>query len=388
MWNGSVERELMRNTVLAFEYSGSRGLKQYSISSLNQSGFGCIYGGDAAQVPCDQANTGTAFNRLQPQYTNINFRGNQGDSWYNALNTRLQTNNLMNSGVTLTANYTWAHAIDTLSSTFSELNQNNNLGFLDPFNPQLDKGDADFDVRHRIVVSGTWDVPAFKDQKGAIGRVLGGWQIAPIFVAQTGYPFTVYDCTTSAGDASCIRYIAPAPGIPLIGTTNAAASGPNTFPYITLPGQPNFGLNPSSGISGPYGNPITGFGEQPTCAGFGGFNCSFPAGMTRRNAFRQPGIWNLNFSASKNFKLTERVGMQLRGELYNALNHSNFYVQTGGPFNNGGAADVSSSWNCDPNTGVCIPGAYTVPGKRGSTPTTPGSLGERRFVQLSARFNF
>jgi hypothetical protein len=366
-----VQRELLRNTVMAVEYSGSRGDKLYSIAALNERGFGCIYLGD-----CVNGDPTLRRSRLNNQFTGINLRGNGGDSWYNGLNTRFQTSNLLNSGLTLTANYTWAHAMDTLSSTFSELNQNNNLGFLDPFNPRLDKGDADFDVRHRIVVSGTWDVPAFKNQQGAFGRVLGGWSMSPIFTAQTGYPFTIYDCSAPT-TSLCARYVPSGGPLPLIGNKDPSTpTGPNLFDYLTVPAPVQFF------------NPTTGQNAVPTCGGPGGigpgyFGCSWPAGMTARNAFRQPGIWNLNFSAAKNIKLTERFAMEFRGELYNLFNHSNLYVQTGGPFNNGGAADASSA--CDTN-GVCS--AFTVPSKRGSTPTTLGSLGERRFVQFALRLNF
>lgn len=375
MWNASVERELMHNTVLAFEYSGSRGVKLYSIAALNERGYGCVYLGDCL-TPSGTLNTDLTTSRLNNQFTGINLRGNGGDSWYNALNTRLQTSNIWNSGVTLTANYTWAHAIDTLSSTFSELNQNNNLGFLDPFNPQLDKGDADFDVRHRIVISGTWDIPGFKDQRGAVGHVLGGWQIAPIFTAQTGYPFTIFDCSAPT-TSLCARYTPSGGVVPLTGNSDGASSGANLFDFITVPA-------PLQAF-----NPATGQNALPTCAGpfgtgVGNSGCVFPANMTGRNAFRQPGLYNLNVSFAKSFKLNERVGLQFRGEMYNALNHSDLFVQTGGPFNNGGAADASNA--CDPNSGVCS--AFTVPVKRGSTPTTGGSLGQRRFVQFALRVNF
>jgi hypothetical protein len=375
MWNASVQRELLRNTVMAVEYSGSRGLKLYSIAALNEPGYGCVYMGD-----CIAGGTDFAASRLNNQFTGINLRGNGGDSWYNAVNTRFQTTNLMNTGVTLTANYTWAHAIDTLSSTFSEFNQNNNLGFLDPFNPRLDKGDADFDVRHRIVVSGSWDIPAFKNQNGAFGRVLGGWQVSPILTAQTGYPYTVYDCTAPT-DNLCARYI-PTGTPTLMGNTSPPPSSdgsggfiPNTFDYVTLPAPLQL-TNPAAGENA---MPVCG---GPDGTGPGYFGCVWPSNMTRRNAFRQPGVWNLNLAASKNIKLTERFALQFRGEMYNALNHSNLYVQTGGPFNNGGAADASSACGSLGCT------AFVIPAKRGSTPTTLGSLGERRFVQFALRLNF
>src|SRR5262249_35648625 len=133
--------------------------------------------------------------RLNHQYSNINFRGSNGDSYYNGFNIRADSKNFRNHGLSLTANYTWSHAIDNLSSTFSESSNNFNLGFLSPFNPRLDRGNADFDVRHRVVVSALYEVPFPKNKNAAVQEIFGGWEFAPIFNGQTGYPFTVFDAT-------------------------------------------------------------------------------------------------------------------------------------------------------------------------------------------------
>jgi hypothetical protein len=55
---------------------------------------------------------------------------------------------------------------------------------------------------------------------------------------------------------------------------------------------------------------------------------TFPAagsnGLQGRNTFRGPGYANLDLGLFKNFSLTERFKLQLRGEFFNALNHANF----------------------------------------------------------------
>jgi len=131
-WSFALERELVPNTVMSLEYSGSRGVHQYSISNLNPLGSGVAdLGLDPTVVD--------PLNRMNLQYSNINFRGSDGDSYYHGLNARLQSNNFRNYGITMTVNYTWSHAIDDLSSTFSEASNNFNLGFTDPFRPGLDR---------------------------------------------------------------------------------------------------------------------------------------------------------------------------------------------------------------------------------------------------------
>lgn len=63
-----------------------------------------------------------------------------------------------------TAAYAYSHAIDSESSTFgdsyflSRVGQGQ-LGFQGTFNPSVDKGNADFDMRHRFVAAFNWDVP-------------------------------------------------------------------------------------------------------------------------------------------------------------------------------------------------------------------------------------
>ncbi|MGH9800402.1 MAG: TonB-dependent receptor, partial [Blastocatellia bacterium] len=184
LWSLSVEREVLKNLVVAVDYSGSKGEKLYSLENPNRFGFGNVYLND----PFTPGTLGTRLRTTQ--YTNINRRSGNAFSNYNSMNVRVNINNWANTGLRLTTNYTWSHAIDNLSSTFSESGNNFNLGLLDPFNPALDRGDADFDGRHRFVLSGIWDVPFAKDTKGVVRHILHGWEFAPIFVASTGNPFT------------------------------------------------------------------------------------------------------------------------------------------------------------------------------------------------------
>jgi hypothetical protein len=54
--------------------------------------------------------------------------------------------------------------------------------------------------------------------------------------------------------------------------------------------------------------------------------CPFPSTMTARNAFFGPGNWNIDFAAVKTIPVKESVNLQLRGEFFNFLNHSNMYA--------------------------------------------------------------
>ncbi len=105
----AIDRQVMRNSVFSVEYAGSKGTGLYDIANLNDAGYGSAFLGDAR-----------AANRINYQYSNINYRSDQGFNNYNGLNVKFSTTNLFNKGLQLVANYTWSHAIDNLSSTFSD----------------------------------------------------------------------------------------------------------------------------------------------------------------------------------------------------------------------------------------------------------------------------
>ena len=291
LWSGAIEHQFSSDLLGALEYTGSKGVGLYSIDRLNIPGSDLVYAGQ-----------GTATTRINPQYSYINWRAGGGASNYNALNVRFDVKNFRKQGLTLRANYTWSHAIDNLSSTFSETNSGSgNLGFLDPLNPNLDRGSADFDIRHRFTVAAIYDIP-FSGSNKIAKQILGGWSVIPNFSAHTGTPFSGFDCTNAAY-VFCPRVMYDSKFT--ANYTNTPSGNPNEFNYL------NFGSPDHS-----YVNPLAGVAD------FG----PFPATMTGRNIFVTPGFWNLDFAIHKTFSLTERFKLELRGEAFNAFNHSNLYM--------------------------------------------------------------
>jgi hypothetical protein len=160
-WNLSVDRRVGKG-VVSIAYAASHGVHLYDIANVNPATGGSVYLGDAR-----------AANRINYQYSNMNFRSDNGYSHYNALNFKYGVTNLYNKGLGVTANYTWSHALDNLSSTFSDGNGATTsgiyqLGYLDAFNPKLNFGNADFDIRHRFNLAWTWEVPWMKSSSNAI----------------------------------------------------------------------------------------------------------------------------------------------------------------------------------------------------------------------------
>ena len=347
-WSGAFDYQLLKSTVLSVEYVGSHGVNEYSIANINKPYFGSTYLGDSR-----------AANRLNQQYTTMNFRGSGGSNSYNGLNVKLQTNNLFNKGLYLNMNYTWSHAIDDNSSTFGEGgNSAGQLGYTDPWYPQLDKGNSEYDVRHRFVVSGTWNVPWGGNSSNAFVRqALGGWSFSPIYSVRTGSAFTIYDCTNAV--SNCPRWVTTAPTASK-GNAGLQAISADNFLYMTLPVD-STGTAIGTGDSLEVPNQVifcgaTSFNTSVhTCSGL-------PVG--RRNSFWGPTNWVWNAVIAKNFKLTERFNLQFRFEMYNVTNHSNYYVTT----NN---ADVSSFSDITAQKGV-----------------TPSGPNERRNIQFGLKLNF
>ncbi len=359
MWSLSAERELAKNTILSVDYNGAHGIHLYDISNYNMLGGAQAYLGDPLTCP-------TCFTRVNQQWSSINTRGSNGTSHYNSMNVKLQSQNFKHSGILLVANYTYAHSLDDLSSTFSESagasNGVGNLGYLDPRNPMLDYGNSDFDIRHRLVVSAIWQDPFFKSGRSLQRQTLGGWSLIPVFTVRTGAPFSIMDSTNTLGGNSGVpsgipRYT-PNGTITSMNANGSTPSGnPNEFNLLTLPGADST-CNPA------WLGCIETFGP-------------FPANMTARNAFRGPGAWNADFALGKSFALTERISLDFRAEMFNFFNHHNMYV-------NGYVNDATGSGS-----------SFTVVGKKGGLGSLAGSSvvtgnpsDERRFGQFALRLNF
>jgi outer membrane receptor protein involved in Fe transport len=306
VWSASLEREVRPNLLVALDYTGSRGVNLYSITDINRPGAGNVYLGDPCAAGSRAGDPGTCVSRLRTtQYSNINYRSNDGFSRFHALNVGARMANAFDSGLLLRANYTWSHAIDNVSSTFSEDPNNLTFGLLDPYDPQMSRGLADFDQRHRLAVSAIWDMPVPHLNRFA-DAVLGGWTIASILTARSGNPYSLYDCTHALSTCPYAMFDRP---VPREGSVDppAAEGQPNRFVYVDLA---RYGVN--SAFVNPVVN-ISDFGPYPT-------------NMSRRNAFTGPGFWNVDLALYKKVPLRGRLPLQLRVEAFNALNHANLEV--------------------------------------------------------------
>jgi outer membrane receptor protein involved in Fe transport len=289
----SYQRQFGNGWTGGIDYNGSTGRQLYDLADVNKRGAALIYEG-----------IGSPTDRPNPQYGAFNTRGNRGQSQYHGVTFALDSREIADTGVTLTSRYSLGWARDNLSDTFSLGNNGNyNLGYLDAFDPMLDWGYAEHDVRHRLSVSAVWNLPY--QGTGGMEAALGGWQLNAILTARSGYPFSVFDCTNAVN--VCMRAV-DSVGIETNVGSGVATGNPNEYGLLDL--------TPLLGDAGSYINPLTGNTDYGP----------YPANMTERNLFRGPGAWNVNMGINKRFRFGTKA-VQARFEVFNLFNHANMYVR-------------------------------------------------------------
>jgi hypothetical protein len=354
-WDAALDRQVARNTLVSLQYAGARGLHLYDIKNINTLGSGNVLLGDPLTV-----NGNTGLTRLNNQYSNINNRGSNGDSYYQSMNIQFQTTNYRNTGLSVVANYTVAHQLDDLSTTFSETNNAFGLGYTQPFNPGFDRGNGDLDIRQRLVIAPLYRTPSMSGNR-LMKEALGGWQVTGIYTVRTGVPFTYFDSTNNNSGYQIARYT-PAAGVISQHSFTKIPSGvngggANSYVIGNLPAAMSFA------------NPVLPAPNYPQGISDWG---PFPTAMVARNSFRGPGAWTFDAAVSKIFPIYEQVNVEFRAEGFDLLNHHNLYIQDG-------LNDVA-------NVGAGVPVPITA--SKGGIGNNNGANDERRFGQFALKINF
>jgi hypothetical protein len=315
-----LQRELTANMVFKTGYihTRGRGLFQTVDGNPRQS---CLYGVGAGRcnttgfIPGTTTATPTVVApRVDPTRGIIRLRGNFAESdyhaWQNSLEKRLSNN------VSFGLNYTFSRFIDSASETFNPSNAEVAVS-QDSFDLDAEKSRSAFDRPHRLSGNFVYELPWFRSQQGALGRVLGGFQVNSFFTLQSGTPFTVLNGSDPAGALNGISG--------LVGD----AIRPNLIATQDLSG-----LTPRE-IRALCGTPITG---QPTNLQNGNrcpnlFRLLEPGervGNSPRNLLRSERLFLVDFGIIKNTRITENVRFQVRADMFNVLNKRNYGVPIDG----------------------------------------------------------
>ncbi|MBL8220434.1 MAG: TonB-dependent receptor [Bryobacterales bacterium] len=163
---------------------------------------------------------------------------------------------------------------------------------------------------HRLFTAVVWDLPFGTGRKlvadGIAGKVLGGWQLSPIFEAQKGLPVT--------------------PGVIGNPANSTGAVRPDRLRDGNLPRNER---TPDRWFD------VSAFAVP----------APFTFGNSAANVIYGPGLVNLDLTLARTFQIREKLSMEFRSEFFNFFNeaHFNFPNTTVNIPNGGTISDTSSS---------------------------------------------
>ncbi len=333
-WSLDVQQQLAKKTLFTIGYYGSKGTNLIGIVDINllppgaaldsQCAAGNNYIGQATALTTVQCQPdGYAFrngtdialnpnvvgttrftdalilDQLRPYrgYRAINMIQPRFNSNYHSMQLSMQQRFSGASQVNLA--YTFSKNLTDSQTDRSSSPQN-------PYDTKGDYGRAALDRRHILSVSYNYELPFYRNQKGFVAKVLGGWEVSGIFSYNTGLPFTV----TSAGyDPAGIGFLGP------------SATGP----------RPNIICDPNEGAAHTQQQFFNTncFQAPPVIQPFSTAATSvvlFPndIGTSGRGVINGPSTTRVDFTMMKNIRFGESMRLQLRAEAFNVLNKTNF----------------------------------------------------------------
>ncbi len=291
--NLSVQRQLTSNLSVSAAYVGTLSHDLPFAQDINAPATGALApacatsasGNITQRRPIDNPSTTTCTGGGSPFGTLFLAQSNQTAS-YNGLQTTVQMR--MTRGVMLYGFYTFSHTFDSVQLD----NNTTQGGAQDMTNLRLERGPADFDIRHQFVTAIVWQMNYFSGESPLKRALLNGWSVSPIIKIHSGLPFTVLNGkdanltgNTAAERAQIVSGVDPA-----LGSRNSAEWF-NTVAFVQ---------NPAALVSGVAVN-----------------------GNSSRNMLRGPTFKDVDLSISRDFSLSHfRDGMniQLRADAYNVFN--------------------------------------------------------------------
>jgi len=321
-WNLTIDRQLTSSMGLSVAYVGMKGTHLQLTQNINQPLVtNGVYGSTRPfpTLPPTSPILPSQCTAPHPDCTfgNINQVNSNGNSNYNSL--WLTLNKHFSRGLQFLSSYTFSKSLD-----YNSLSTGETYIIQNAYNPRGDYGPSEFDVRHRFVFSGFYQLP-FK-----ANRLVAGWEVGTIVQAQTGNPLNPTMAITT----------------PVSLTVRPDVTGP-----IQVTGDPAGWFGSNATFASEFASPCVGTTCHP--------------GNLGRNTVSGPNFVNTDFSVIKNTKLTERFNLQFRGEVFDILNHPNFG-----------------------NPGLTFTPASTSFGRINSTRFPTGDFGSARQIQFALKLKF
>ena len=286
-------------------------------------GLNCV--NDAATLD----NEASCLGRIR-QRGAITSRDNTAHSWYHSLQARYNGRFLSNS-LNLGAAYTFSKTIDTASEIFT-FGQENSIFPQNPFNYNGDRGISALHRPHIFSVNAIYDVPYYKDQRGIVGHLLGGWQINGTHVYNTGRRYTPSQNLNAGILGLGPSYLSGGESLrPFYGNRNAPQTAVGIsqvdafffFPRSIFPAITDLnGFLSLNDLNNGLVRSITPNDVRYVYNGPGAARLfGSPYGNVPRYDLEGPAINQTNIGIFKTTRVTETIRVQFRAELFNALNH-------------------------------------------------------------------
>ena len=300
-WSLDVQHQIGGKTLVTAGYYGTRGVHLSGLVDLN-----LLPPGFALTQTCRTNNTTPAtfgpcqtpgqvftsstqeliLNQIRPfrGYGTVRYLETAFDSNYHSLQVTAQRRFTRSSQINLA--YTWSKNLTDSQNEGSTAPQNT-------YNLRAEYARANLDRRHVLNVNYIYELPFFRAQRNFKEKLLGGWQISGITSYFTGLGFTA---TTSSNDPAGIGFLGSSPSgarPDLICDPNQGA--PHTFEKF---------INTAC-----FANPPAGVNR---------------VGNEARNVINGPSTTRFDATLAKNIRFGESKAVQLRMEVFNVFNHTNF----------------------------------------------------------------
>jgi hypothetical protein len=347
-WNLTVQRELGSNWFVEVGYVGTKGTHLRATFDPAEAqlvspqhpiilqGVSC----NGQPAPCkivdntaENVSARSPFLGIAP--ANFEAFAPNSDSEYHSL--QATVGHHFSHGLYFQGAYTYSKEIDDVSTA--------TVAFDSRFNDQNvaadSRGLGDFDRRHRFVGSFVYQLPFFSHDQGMRGKALGGWEVSGVVTLQSGLPFTPID----SGGGSAFAFSSPNLATPTFVAGRNCGNAPTTG---GMDARLAHWVDPNAYMKDAV---------IPLASGATGDATGL--GNASRNCVIGPPQKNVDFTAGKILKLTERQSLRFQAEFFNFFNHPSFA--------NPAAADVQNSSSFAQITSV---------------------VGTPRLVQFSLKYSF
>jgi hypothetical protein len=314
-WYAGWQQEVPWHFTLDASYSGS-----HSVHLMDQRQLNALPAGYLQQNAAAYAAANNDVDVLRPYvgWGSLNAVETNSNARYNAMMLRLSRR--FENNLSVNFNYTLSRAMNE--------NDNDDSQIANPFNIRQSWGLAGYDQTHVFSTDVVYDLPSVRGalDRPALRAILNGWEVTGIFRVQSGMPFTI----VSNGN--------------LFGTDLEQQ-------WVNVVGDPYAGQTKTQWI-----NPAAI--QRPEDGSWGN---------EKRNQFRLPTIPNLDASLIKNFRLSERMNLAYRFEVFNVANHPEIWA-------------IDTTFNGDNP----LSGLSTTDRTFGQ----PNSWRDQRTIQMALRFSF